>query len=189
MNSNWIKTMEIITVSMGIAIIVLGILFFLGGASIPPALVTGISIAGFCLTISDFIIKLEIADNKFIKSESTQIRVVSIVNALAIFGVILFPNLTIIVDMDRKTLDFISTFASVVALGSVIYAIGNNNRKEVKEDIIKMKGDVDEYLKRLPKLEKELKQAQEEALQNKNEVEKLKIRLKEAQEELKRINQ
>ncbi|MBL3848214.1 hypothetical protein V4483_25345 [Bacillus paranthracis] len=189
MNSNWIKTMEIITVSMGVAIIVLGILYFCGGASIPPALVTGISIAGFCLTISDLIIKSEIGDNKFLKSESTQIKVVSFVNALAIFGVILFPNLTIIVDMDRETLDFISTSASVVALGFVIYAIGNNNRKEVKEDIIKIKGDVDEFLKRLPKLEKELEEAQEEALKNKNEVEELKIRLKEAQEELKGKNQ
>ncbi|MEB9828833.1 hypothetical protein CN936_25460 [Bacillus cereus] len=189
MNSNWIKTMELITVSMGIAIIVLGISYFCGGASIPPALVTGISIAGLCLTLSDSVIKMETGDNKFIKSESTQIKVVSIVNALAIFGVIWFPNLTIIENMGRERLDFISTFASVVALGSVILAIGNNNRKEVMEDIIKIKGDVDEFLKRLPKLEKELKEAQEEALQNKNEVEKLKMRLKEAQEELKGKNQ
>ncbi len=59
--------MELITISIGIAIIVLGVAYVFGGASIPPALVMGISIAGLCFTINDFIIKLEIGPNKFIK--------------------------------------------------------------------------------------------------------------------------
>ncbi|MGH0432085.1 hypothetical protein ACQVPL_23050 [Bacillus hominis] len=176
--------MELITMCMGGAIVVLGAGYFSGGVTIPPALVTGISISGFCLTLSDFIIKMDIGHKNFIKSESTQIKLVVIMHVLAVCGIIVFPNIVFIEYVSKENLDFISTFASVVALGSVILAIGYNNRKEVVEDITKLRGDADKFLKRLPELEKELQESRNEALQNKNDVEELKVLLKEAQEEL-----
>ncbi|PEJ29778.1 hypothetical protein COF38_25690 [Bacillus pseudomycoides] len=196
MKSNWETTMELITMCMGIAIIVLGTSYLSGGATIPPALVTGISIAGFCLTLSDYIIKMDIDNKGFIKSESTQRKLVIFMHLVAVGGIIVFPNLVIIEDIGKENLEFISTVASVIALGFVILAIGHNNRKQVIYDIkeqlqlvIANRKDTDELTKRLPELEKELQESREQALQNKKEVAKLQLLLEEAQEELKRQNQ
>ncbi|PHA95670.1 hypothetical protein [Bacillus pseudomycoides] len=196
MKSNWETTMELITMCMEIAIIVLGTSYLSGGATIPPALVTGISIAGFCLTLSDYIIKMDIDNKGFIKSESTQRKLVIFMHLVAVGGIIVFPNLVIIEDIGKENLEFISTVASVIALGFVILAIGHNNRKQVIYDIkeqlqlvIANRKDTDELTKRLPELEKELQESREQALQNKKEVAKLQLLLEEAQEELKRQNQ
>ncbi|PGO78142.1 hypothetical protein CN980_09895 [Bacillus cereus] len=187
MNSNWIKTMELITISIGIAIIVLGVAYVFGGASIPPALVMGISIAGLCFTINDFIIKLEIGPNKFIKSESAQTSWVVATHFIAMFGIIWFPNFTIIENLGEARLETISTFISVIALGTVILAIGWNNRREVINDINKQykmlisnQENLVELKEQLPALKKELKETQEKLLQREKEVEQLQLLLEQS---------
>ncbi|PFY98351.1 hypothetical protein [Bacillus wiedmannii] len=187
MNSNWIKTMELITISMGAAIIILGISFACGGASINPALVTGISIAGLFLTLSDSIIKMDIGEDKFIKSDSSQTTLLVITHSLAIFGIIWFPNFTIIDKIGETRLEDMSTVFSVIALGTVILAIGLNNRKEVINDIseqykvlISNQQNLVELKEELPALKKELKETKEQLLQRDKEIEQLKIRLKQS---------
>ncbi|MGR5960998.1 hypothetical protein ACT7DM_28660 [Bacillus cereus] len=56
---------------------------------------------------------------------------------IAMYGIIWFPNFTIIENLGEARLDTISTFISVIALGTVILAIGWNNRREVINDINK----------------------------------------------------
>ncbi|KAA0780078.1 hypothetical protein DN406_32545 [Bacillus sp. BB56-3] len=187
MNFNWIKTMELITISMGASIIVLGVSYICGGASIPPELVMGISIAGFCLTISDFIIKLEIGPDNFIKSESAQTRWVTISHFIAIYAIIWIPNFTIMKNIGEARLETISTFISVIALGAVIFAIGWNNRREVINDIseqyrmlISNEQNLVELKKELPALKEELKETKEQLLQRDKEIEQLKVRLEQS---------
>ncbi|UNP84838.1 hypothetical protein [Bacillus mycoides] len=194
MESNWVKTIELITMCMGGAIVVLGIGYFIGTATISPALVTGISIAGFCLTLSDSIIKMDIGHKKFIKSESTQILLVGIMHFIAVSGIILFPNSAFIKYIGKENLDFISTFASVTALGFVIWANGYNNRKEVINEVIKQnqllidnQDNIKELKRDFPKVKKELKQTKVQLLQSQKEVEKLQQLLDESQENLKQL--
>ncbi|KXY47523.1 hypothetical protein [Bacillus mycoides] len=179
MESNWVKTIELIAMCMGGAIVVLGGIYFIGIATISPALVTGISIAGFCLTLSDSIIKMDIGHKKFIKSESTQILLVGIMHFIAVSGIILFPNSAFIY-IGKENLDFISTFASVTALGFVIWANGNNNRKEVINEVIKQnqllidnQDNIKELKRDFLKVKKELKQTKVQLLQSPKEVEKV----------------
>ncbi|PEN76840.1 hypothetical protein CN544_28745 [Bacillus toyonensis] len=187
MKSNWIKTMELITISIGIAIIVLGVAYVFGGASIPPALVMGISIAGLCFTISDFIIKLEIGPDNFIKSESSQTGWLVATHFIVMFGIIWFPNFTIIENIGEAKLETISTFISVIALGTVILAIGWNNRREVINDINKQykllisnQENLVELKAQLPSLKKELKETQEKLLQRDKEIEQLQLRIEQS---------
>ncbi|HDR7595197.1 TPA: hypothetical protein QCX59_004407 [Bacillus mycoides] len=194
MESSWVKTMELITMCMGGAIVVLGAGYFSGSATIPPALVTGISIAGFCLTLSDSIIKMDIGHKKFIKSESTQIKLVVIMHFIAVSGIILFPNFSIIKYIGKDNLDFISTFASVTALGFVIWANGYNNRKEVINDVAKQsqslkdnQDNIEELKREFPKVKKDLQETQVQLLQSQKEVKKLQLLLDESQENLKQL--
>lgn len=179
--------MELITISMGASIIVLGVSYICGGASIPPELVMGISIAGFCLTISDFIIKLEIGPDNFIKSDSAQTRWVTISHFIAIYAIIWLPNFTIMKNIGEARLETVSTFISVIALGTVISAIGWNNRREVINDIgeqykmvISNQENLAELTEQLPALKKELKETQEKLLQREKEVEQLQILLEQS---------
>ncbi|QWH26511.1 hypothetical protein EXW51_00035 (plasmid) [Bacillus mycoides] len=192
MKSNWITTMDLITMCMGGAIIVLGTSFLCGGATLPPVLVTGISLAGFCLTLSDYVLKMDVKNQKIINTESKRRLFVLIMHSIAVYGIIVFPNLVIFDKIDKERLEFIGTVMSVIALGFVILTIGLSNRKEVINDITEqfqfLKSNqeaIDKLKKRVPELEKELKESREQALRNKEEAEKLTVRLIEAEEKLK----
>ncbi|MGW6193944.1 hypothetical protein EXW28_27755 (plasmid) [Bacillus mycoides] len=194
MKSNWLTTMELVTMCMGISIISLGASYLFGGAILPPALVTGISIAGFCLTLSDYFIKINVEHNKFVNTESRKRKIVILMHLIAVYGLIAFPNIRYIEDIGKENLEYISTFASVIALGFVILAIGYNNRNEVVNDITKQlqllkanQENIDELKKRVPKLEEELQESHKQALQNKKEVEQLQLLLEEARRELKNL--
>ncbi|MFA2694861.1 coiled-coil domain-containing protein [Bacillus mycoides] len=191
MKSNWLTTMELVTMCMGISIISLGASYLFGGAILPPALVTGISIAGFCLTLSDYFIKINVEHNKFVNTESRKRKIVILMHLIAVYGLIAFPNIRYIEDIGKENLEYISTFASVIAL---ILAIGYNNRNEVVNDITKQlqllkanQENIDELKKRVPKLEEELQESHKQALQNKKEVEQLQLLLEEARRELKNL--
>ncbi|MDR4987055.1 hypothetical protein CN491_24200 [Bacillus cereus] len=191
MKSNWAATMELVTMCMGISIISLGVSYLFGGATLPPALVTGISIAGFCLTLSDYFIKINVEHSKFVNTESRKRKIVILMHLIAVYGLIVFPNFKYIEDIGKENLEYISTVASVIALGFVILAIGYNNRKEVVNDITKQfqllkvnQENIDELKKRIPKLEEELQKSQEQALQNKKEVERLQLLLEDARRDL-----
>ncbi|MGN4675228.1 hypothetical protein [Bacillus cereus group sp. MYBK225-1] len=192
MKANWITTMELVTMCMGISIISLGASYLFGGAILPPALVTGISIAGFCLTLSDYFIKINVERNKFVNTESRKRKIVIFMHLIAVYGLIAFPNIRYIEDIGKENLEYISTFASVVALGFVILAIGYNNRNEVANDITKQiqvlkdtQENIDELKKQISRLEEELQESQKQDLQNKEELEKLQLLLEESHRELK----
>lgn len=184
MKSNWSTTMELVTMCMGVSIVALGVSYLLGSATLPPALVTGISIAGFSLTLSDFFLKLDINQSRFVNSESRKIKLVILMHFIAVYGIILFPNVGIVKDLGKENLEFISTVASVIALGFVISAIGYNNRKEVVNDLneqfkvlISNQKNLNELKEQVPVLQKELKETQEQLLQREKEVEQLQLRL------------
>ncbi|HDR4481006.1 TPA: hypothetical protein QCQ09_002594 [Bacillus cereus] len=192
MKSNWSTTMELVTMCMGISIVSLGVSYLLGGATLPPALITGISIAGFCLTLSDYFIKINVKHSRFVNTESRKRKLVILIHLIAILGLIVFPNIRYIEDIEKENLEYISTVASVIALGFVILSIGYNNRKEVISDINEQicllktnYENIDELKKQVPKLQKELKISHEELLQSQKEVEKLKLLLDESKENLK----
>ncbi|PGQ96786.1 hypothetical protein [Bacillus cereus] len=192
MKSNWSTTMELVTMCMGISIVFLGVSYLLGGATLPPALITGISIAGFCLTLSDYFIKINVKNSRFVNTESRKRKLVILIHLIAILGLIVFPNIRYIEDIEKENLEYISTVASVIALGFVILSIGYNNRKEVISDINEQicllktnYENIDELKKQVPKLQKELKVSHEELLQSQKEVEKLKLLLDESKENLK----
>lgn len=194
MKSNWATTMELVTMCIGISIVLLGASYLIGGATLPPALVTGISIAGFCLTLSDYFLKINVEHNRFVNTESRKRKFVILMYLIAVFGLIVFPNLMPIKAIGKENLEFISTVASVIALGFVIIAIGYNNKKEVISDINEQirllnanQENIDELKKQIPELKKELKVTQEQLLQRQEEVKQLQSLLNQSQEELKRL--
>lgn len=133
MANNWFKDMEKITICLGLAIIYLGINNFWGTSIISPALVTGISLSGLFLTIADFISKqCKDVERKWV------INVLYFLDSslyfLAATCIVGFPNATFIKSMDKETLDWMSTSASVVALGFVFVAIGISNRNALLEE-------------------------------------------------------
>lgn len=184
MKSHWLTTMELVTICMGVSIVALGIAYLLGGAILPPALVTGISIAGFCLTLSDYFIKIDIKNNRFVNTESRKTKLVMYMHFAAIYGVIVFPNMKFIEDIGKGNLEFISTVASVIALGFVIVVIGHNNRKEVINNVTEQfqwlkdnQESLKELKKQVPSLKKELEETKEQLLQRNKEIEQLQLRL------------
>ncbi|WP_144616274.1 hypothetical protein [Bacillus cereus] len=184
MKSNWSTTMELVTICMGVSIVALGVSYLMGGAILPPALVTGISIAGFCLTLSDYFIKVDVKNNWFVNTESRKSKLVIFMHFTAVYGVMVFPNMRFIEDIGKGNLEFISTVASVIALGFVIVVIGHNNRKEVINDITVQfqwlkdnQKSLDELKKQVPELKKELNETKEQLLQRDKEIEQLQLRL------------
>ncbi|PEM58661.1 hypothetical protein [Bacillus toyonensis] len=133
MTNNWFKDMEKTTICLGFAIVYLGVNNFFGDSIISPALVTGISLSGLCLTMADFLSKqFKGCKNKWgIHALSFIDFLLYCLAALCIVG---YPNSTFIKSLDKDTLDWMSTTASVIALGFVFIAIGISNRKAVLED-------------------------------------------------------
>lgn len=127
--------MEKITIGMGIAIILLGLYNLVGISTIPAVLVTGISISGFCLTLVDFLGKLNEDYNlktiKFLAEKSSMILYI-----FATVSILCFPYMNAITSLSKDTLDKMSTIASVIALGLVFVSIGYNNRREVIKVVI-----------------------------------------------------
>lgn len=164
MANNWFKDMEKITICIGFAIIYLGINNFLGNSIISPALVTGISLSGLCLTLADFLSK-QFKDLKNKRLLNVIYLIDSMLYVLAALCIVGYPNATFIKSLDKDTLDWMSTSASVVALGFVFVAIGISNRTAAKEEdaklaeeIRKIIHDAEQYLgrnKEVPKSKKE----------------------------------
>lgn len=165
MANNWFKDMEKITICIGFAIIYLGVNNFLGNSIISPALVTGISLSGLCLTLADFLSK-QFKDLKNKRLLNVVYLIDSMLYVLAALCIVGYPNATFIKSLDKDTLDWMSTSASVVALGFVFVAIGISNRTAAKEEdaklaeeIRKIIHDAEQYLgrnKEIPKSKKEV---------------------------------
>ncbi|WP_255477961.1 hypothetical protein [Bacillus sp. AR8-1] len=148
MKRNWFLQMEQITIFMGVSIVLLGTLNILGEANISAALVTGISLAGLCLTISDFLSK-SIEDKNNPKSEKKALVICGLLYYTAAFCIIAFPNSKMITSLSKDTLDSLSTSASVIALGFVFMMIGNNNRRAVINEQKKRNARVEDMEKAL----------------------------------------
>ncbi|MDG1570480.1 hypothetical protein [Bacillus cereus] len=132
MNS-WFENMDKITIFMGLAIIYLGLCDLLGVSTIPPALVTGISISGFCLTFTDFMEKIvKERDNKFLNLFTSMLS--SLLYFFAAASIVCFPYLKDVTSLSDNTLEKMSTIASVIALGFVFVSIGYNNKREALKD-------------------------------------------------------
>ncbi|WP_033693160.1 hypothetical protein [Bacillus cereus] len=130
MKKNWFLEMEKITIFMGAAILSLGISNLTGSSNISTALVTGISLAGLSLTLSDLLNKHTERKNNPVLHRGAQI-VGGILYYIAALSIIALPNSNFITSMPKDTLDSFSTSASVIALGLVFMMIGDNNRRAV----------------------------------------------------------
>lgn len=130
MKKNWFLEMEKITIFMGAAILSLGISNLTGTSKISTALVTGISLAGLSLTLSDLINKQIEHKNNPVLNRGAQI-IGGLLYYIAALSIIALPNSNFITSMQKETLDSFSTSASVIALGLVFMMIGDNNRRSV----------------------------------------------------------
>ncbi|OKA18081.1 hypothetical protein [Bacillus cereus] len=161
MTNNWFKDMEKITICIGFAIVYLGINNIYGDAIISPALVTGISVSGLCLTIADLFSKqFKNVKNKIIVEMLSLIDfTLYIVAACFILG---YPNSTVLNSLDKETLDSMSTTASVVALGFVFISIGISNRKAVVEEEKQRFKEIKEMLNESKNISGDFKELSEE---------------------------
>lgn len=164
MENNWFKDMEKITICIGLAIVYLGIKNIDRESIISPALVTGISLSGLCLTIADFINKqFKASQNKkaldwFIYSFDFSLYF------LAAVCILVYPNSAFVRSLDKDTLDWMSTTASVIALGVVFIAIGMNNRKAVLEEENKRFKEIEVMFAQSKKVSEETKDIKEKIL-------------------------
>lgn len=144
MERNIFWDMEKITIYLGIAIVGLGFWNATGYAKISPALVAGISISGLCLTIADFLSKrYNNSDNRWL------IFIDNLLYILATMFLLAYPNAKFIIELDKDTLDSISTTASLVALGVVIVTIGLSNKMAI---LAREKSRLEEEQKRMQKV-------------------------------------
>lgn len=178
MKKNWFLQMEQITIFMGAAIVLLGFLNILGEANISGAFVTGISLAGLFLTLSDFLNKL-IGNGNDPVLEKKVIKIGAILYYIAAFCIIAFPNSKLIVSLPKESLDSMSTSASVIALGVVFMMIGDNNRRAVASEQKKQNELLDYF-------ENELRRSMDE---NSKKVDELKEALKEKDTTIKNLEQ
>lgn len=160
MKNNWFKDMEKITICIGFAIVYLGINNMYGDSIISPALVTGISLSGLCLTIADFLSKqFKNSKNKIL------VEVLSFIDfllyILAACFILGYPNSTFVKSLDKDTLDSMSTTASVIALGFVFIAIGISNRKAVLEEEKKRSEEIESMLADSKKILEQVQQISE----------------------------
>lgn len=191
MKSSWINDMERITICIGLSIFFLGVFHITGIATIPPALVTGISISGFCLTLADFMSKLS-ADEGFSEKEKRSTdKIVFYLYTISAMGIVFFPNLELIKSLNKDVLDSMSTTASVIALGFVFIAIGENNRraalKDQKELLQMNQNSVEITEKMLPELKLELQREKKEIAETLKENKELKKLLEECQKKLEQL--
>lgn len=141
MMNNWFKDMEKVTICIGCAIVYLGVNNVVDNP-ISPALVTGISLSGLCLTLADFL-------NKQFKDCKNKVGLNILyfldysLYGLAALWLIGYPNSTFVKSLNKETLDWMSTTASVIALGVVFIAIGMNNRNAVLEEEQKRFGEIE----------------------------------------------
>lgn len=190
MTNNWFKDMEKITICLGFAIVYLGVNNFYGDSIISPALVTGISLSGLCLTMADFLSKqFKGCKNKWgIHALSFIDFLLYCLAALCIIG---YPNSTFIKSLDKDTLDWLSTSASVIALGFVFIAIGISNKDAVLEEEKKRFEDEEKRFKEIEGMFNESKKISEqfrELVENRNGViEKKDQQIKELEKKVKEL--
>lgn len=190
MTNNWFKDMEKITICLGFAIVYLGVNNFYGDSIISPALVTGISLSGLCLTMADFLSKqFKGCKNKW------GVHALSFIDfllyCLAAICIIGYPNSTFIKSLDKDTLDWLSTSASVIALGFVFIAIGISNKDAVLEEEKKRFEDEEKRFKEIEGMFNESKKISEqfrELVENRNGViEKKDKQIKELEKKVKEL--
>lgn len=161
---------ELLTVSFGIGLIILAICRFWGIVIVPPIFVTGVSIAGICFTLTDFIEmglinKEEKSWHKWHNECFT-----TLINACyltAILGIIVLPNLNSVENASPEVLNKISDFTSFAALGLAIVAIAIRNRSIIKSNIY---SEFYETKKELRRVEGLLNEARQEAQAVRDEI-------------------
>lgn len=187
--NNWFKDMEKVTICIGFAIVYLGMNNAVDNP-INPALVAGISFSGLCLTLADFL-------NKQFKGCKNKIGLNILhffdflLYGLATLCIIGYPHSTFMKSLDKEKLDWLSTSASVIALGFVFIAIGTSNRKAVlEEENLRF----EEEMKRFEKIEDMLNEAKKvteqfrELAENRNEViAKKDMEIKELEKKIKEL--
>lgn len=178
MKKNWYLQMEQVTIYMGGAIVVLGLLNIVGQANISGAFVTGISLAGLCLTLSDLLNKTIKNENDPV-SEKKVVKIGALLYYIAAICIIAFPNSKLIASLPKEILDSMSTSASVIALGFVFMMIGDNNRRAAANEQ-KKQTDL------LTNFENELQRSKDE---NSKIIDELKETLKEKETTIKNLEQ
>ncbi|MED4447378.1 hypothetical protein [Bacillus thuringiensis] len=182
MDRNLFWDMEKITICIGVTIICLGFWNITGYAIISPALVTGISASGLCITIADFISKkYNNPGNKWVTIIDNCLYFLA---ALCLLG---YPNVKVISSLDKDILDSISTTASLVALGVVFVTIGFSNKVAILE---REKKNLEEEQKRMQKIfEHNQKLSQMEDEQHEKIMKSLKNMSKDFKDLEKRVNE
>jgi hypothetical protein len=136
---------EKVTICFGCAIIYLGLNTMFGYSETSPALVTGISLSGFCLTLADFLNK--IYNNPSNKKLASSLHYIDfLLYILAAMCIVGYPNVKFITSLGEETLNKMSTVASVVALGFVFITIGFGNIKNIIEEKKKKDEQMDKLL-------------------------------------------
>lgn len=191
MKSSWMNDMERITICIGLAILFLGLFNAVGIATIPSTLVTGISISGVCLTFADFMSKLSTYESFSEKEKRSTDKFVFILYIISAMGIVFFPNLELIKSLDKDVLDSMSTTTSVIALGVVFIAIGENNRRAALKDQEELfqinQNSIDIAQKMLPELKLELQSEKKEIAKILKENEELKKLLEEYRKKLEQL--
>ncbi|MGN4437863.1 hypothetical protein ACTFO3_25845 [Bacillus cereus group sp. MYBK69-2] len=179
MMNNWFKDMEKVTICIGFAIVYLGINNAIDNP-ISPALVTGISLSGLCLTLADFLNK-QFKDCKSKLGLNILYFFDFLLYGLATLWIIGYPNSTFVKSLDKEKLDWLSTSASVIALGVVFIAIGTSNRKAVLEEEKKRFEEIQGMFNETSKIAEQFR----ELAENRNEVIEKKVKqIKELEEKV-----
>ncbi|HHT7174513.1 TPA: hypothetical protein ACTZ3H_005340 [Bacillus cereus] len=187
--NNWFKDMEKVTICIGFAIVYLGMNNAIDNP-ISPALVTGISVSGLCLTLADFLSK-QFKDCKNKLGLNILYFFDFLLYGLAALWIVGYPNATFIKSLNKETLDWLSTTASVIALGFVFIAIGISNKDAVLEEEKKRFEKEEKRFKEIEGMFNESKKISEqfrELVENRNEViEKKDKQIKELEKKVKEL--
>ncbi len=124
-----ILAIDLITIYFGFCLLALGILKSFGIVVLSSSYFFGLAASGLCFTLID----LETVSIRNKKKNNINNKRISIFYMLAIFFVIVFPNLTFVKYLANEILTSAGETLSLLALGLVIAIVGIRNRLELVE--------------------------------------------------------
>ncbi|MGG0845510.1 hypothetical protein [Peribacillus simplex] len=142
----YLNKLELLSKSFGVGLIILGILRFQEGVRVPPEFITGVSLAGFFLTLPDFleISMLNKRVNKIFHKiyNGTSTIIINLCYIFAIIAILIFPNLNVVNEIDLTIMSRIGDSSTFIALGFSIYVTSQKNKKaafyEIKKNLEQM---------------------------------------------------
>jgi uncharacterized membrane protein len=124
-----ILAIDMITIYFGFSLLALGILKSFGVVVLSNSYFFGLAASGLCFTLID----LETVSIRNKKKNKIDNKRISIFYMLAIFFVLVFPNLTFVKYLANDILTSAGETLSLLALGLVIAIVGIRNRLELVE--------------------------------------------------------